>query len=371
VPKKEYKNLPEEKKIIDEAELIEYEKFANCLRDVGYVPIMTELYDVEGGLRKEMTTIRDLYPLDSFEHMTYDVRQSTMKTFMASAYGALVFPYSPLADDFLSPATAHVSRDEALIVRDVLKELGWEPFYGDTDSAFFKLMFNSPELFIAVIHQVEDELRTRMAKKYGIAEKDVQVGFEPKWIMKTLFLVSSKHYKGFANWVEGIPLEKPRMIIAGLEEKRSGNFKLLKEIDDTVTNMVNDGRRAEVPSYIAKLFAEMDEGKLDSKLVFSMRVDKGLDRYKNTNLPQLRAVKGLAGTGSFRVGDTVRWVIVGGKDTETPLIGDKIPKILKDGYDYYKSRVIGLMKNLGLIRVDGKGKKKQTMWSDNNEKVQP
>jgi len=330
----------------------EYLEFLKKLEEKGWKrkPIFSSFLEETEDLRNKEKKLRAQYPEGSLGWLRHHIMQWSYKLILVSTYGVMGYKTTRFFSATGVNMITFLSRWLLRQTMKVAEEEGIKVIYGDTDSIMFAY---DGDLFDAVlkIDEIADrfnrKLRERIRKIFGdVVEADL-IYLEPKKIYRyLLFTGAKKRYLGKYVWNEGAIEEKFEAL--GFEIRRSDSFELLRQVQRDLFEMFSsfslEELRTILPIYKEELRRKLYSGKLDNLLILEKTVRGSLDKYKNKNIPHLRAARKLIERGLFRPGDRVRWVVVekhGGETLEEPVPpdSDEVPEIKKSGYDYYWERL--------------------------------
>jgi len=225
------------------------------------------------------------------EQIIYDFRQYAVKVLMNSFYGVLGAPTSRLYRKEVAAAITLLGRKLIKWTHVVLKNLGYEIVYGDTDSVYIKA---KSEGYIDILKEgsmlvgkVNDSYK-KFAENLNGEECTLEIEFEK--VFKSIFFVgkkgddsgkgAKKKYAYRLLWEDG-KLATEKVKFTGFEVKRSDTPRLGRMAQEQVITMILDGKsKEEVVAYLKDLHTKMRTGKIPAEdFGFPKEIKKFLHEY--------------------------------------------------------------------------------------------
>ena len=229
--------------------------------------------------RGEYTARMDAAEPGSEEWTHYKRLSSAFKIVANSFYGISGSPFSR----FFSRSVAEgVTQTGAWLIKAVVvpraKELGLDPFYGDTDSAMVQ---GSRDVFAGLVEALNVDW-PKITRDLGCTECRIKLEFEKSF--RRLVLVSKKRYAGAYSTFKGKAApadQKPE--VKGLEYKRGDAVLLAREMQrELITLLLAEGTAdvEDLWAWVGRWRSRVLEGELLlDEIVISQSV-KSLDEYK-------------------------------------------------------------------------------------------
>jgi DNA polymerase-2 len=189
--------------------------------------------------------------------------------------------------------------------REYLESNGYFVVYGDTDSLFVRLKDNEgndPDYTGETIAAgLNNYWKKRLADVFNVISF-LEIEYE-KYYKKYIITPARGSETGAKKRYAGLKVIKgiEKIEFVGMEFVRSDWTKLAKEFQVELYSRVFSG--AEIINWLRGFVKDIKEGLYDDKLVYSKRIRKDVDEYKNVP-PQVKAAKLLNETGG-----TIRYII--------------------------------------------------------------
>jgi DNA polymerase elongation subunit (family B) len=313
---------------------------------MGLLPtVLLELLELRIKTKKEMKTFK----VGSSDYETLDQKQTAIKVLMNALYGAMGYFNFRLATREIAESTAYVARLALAKNIDILKALGYEIHYGDTDSLFaFAKSSTLPEMIAeltALVETINFEINSYF-KSLGADKCHIQT--EGKAIYKNLMMaerksgvgLAKKRYAGLRYWVEGQTLDlnsDEALEIKGFEQKRSDTSQLSRDLQKELFRLLLDGaNKADIKECIQRRVHGIKTDGYDLEYIGISKGIKDLDSYEIDNPHRRGSLYSNAYLGTrFGVGDKPKIVYVSqtGKYPRTDVVAfDESEQVPKDFY---------------------------------------
>ena len=254
----------------------------------GIIPEILERLEED---RNRFKRERNKYEPGTPQYNYYDMNQWVRKVILLSFYGVLGYRggryYTKLLAETITKTGQWVIKQAV----EVLQNNGYALIYGDTDSGFFETGTNNLQDAIRVGEEMKDAINKHYWEKLGdmgVPEdwRRIEMKFE-KVFSVVVFGRAKKRYAGLLVYNEGLVLEKPKLVIKGLEIVRSDTTELGEEVQhktvEMVLNHLNDPINHpidEVYDYLRNVYIQLMSNKLTEKLVRYKGMSKDIDKYK-------------------------------------------------------------------------------------------
>lgn len=265
-------------------------------------------------------------------------------------YGVTGSPHSMLYIKELAYMTTGLAKWMLENAISILEEAGYSIVFAHTDSCFFEMNSLSLDVITNICNTVNEECKRRFEKEFGIKYEHLFYQAEPKFILPNFYIVTTSNYIGETIF-NNVLLDKPAVIVAGLQLKKKSSFALFREVQLGILKLLLKGKKEEIKDYVYDIVRKMQKGRYDDKLIKEQQVNKDIAEYKGRSLPQVRIVEELAKKGLFKTGDTIRFVItLNKKDGKTireeAVVNNVVPKISEKGYAWYAKNLIDMVNHV-------------------------
>lgn len=285
----------------------------------GILPQILAEFEQVRNLAKEITK---LYPGDHPFRELWNARQFGVKFLLTSAYGVMGYRYSRLFQVEIAENITSYTRACIMKAIEWVKKQGYRVLYGDTDSLFiwrpeFEKMAPSSVADIVMtelIPQLNSVIRDFVISEYNVPLSRVKLVFDVDRVYQKLkLLTTKKRYYGLVAWEER-PLEKPYILVKGLEARRGDWPEYTKWLQRMLIEIELTKSFSDLMTFILKAKEDVLEGRVRPELLAERKhLTKPFEFYK-ADTPHLRAAKILLDQGvPVRVGDVIRYIFIDGE----------------------------------------------------------
>jgi len=276
----------------------------------------------------------------------YNVKQKAIKTLLVSFYGFIGYGGSALYDRDFAESVTLTGRQLILRSADIAGGYGFDVLYGDTDSIFVESKNMGEEELLWLSETVNSELREWVLERYHVPPSYYRLEIRGEKIYGRLFFTAQKNYIGYLVYEEGVWLEEPKLVVAGLPVKKINTPPYMKKALDIIYRGALDGKSgADVLRELAPLREALFRGEYDEELVITTMLHEDPDKT-SSNQPYYRVGRMLRAMGyPVREGTTVKYVWVD-KKRVAPVIGNNIPHILPGGYAKYWADIMRIFQRV-------------------------
>ena len=171
---------------------------------IGLLPQLIKFFDAkrdeyEKGRSKSIANGESDDKIKVWDRRSYNIKKTTN-----AIYGVMDFPKFRLSRKECTQATAVMGRISVEELTKFSDTIGYEIVYGDTDSIFIKMHYNTSEECLKegkeVQRKLNDHLSYFFTEKYGVAKAPADLGF--KKIYKRIMFFGKKNYAGKGIWDE-------------------------------------------------------------------------------------------------------------------------------------------------------------------------
>lgn len=259
--------------------------------------------------RDAMKQRRSQFDYESSEWVVWDNKQRAIKVMQNSLFGVSDNKYFRLSREGLGGAITAGSRYVTWKGSEIIREMGHDVVYGDTDSVFVQLgnsEEDSIEQAVETGKQIAATLNESMdevADDFGLPavhphfDSDVVHGTERTafhWeyestLRRFLQTGKKKRYAGARIWEDGEFLNEPSYKIKGYETRRSDLPSIGAEVQETVLQRVLDGDSFdEISGYLRAIVTDIREGEISlDRIAIPGSLNKQPEDYPN--MPKRRA----------------------------------------------------------------------------------
>jgi DNA polymerase-2 len=236
----------------------------------------------------ELTAKRELAKQDKNAPLS-----QAIKIIMNSLYGVLGSRGCVFHDAKLASSITLRGHEIMKQTRTWIEEMGLKVIYGDTDSTFVHLadlsgIDNIDEFAIDLVTQINAKWRALLKQNYGLdsyLELEYECHFE-QFFMPTLrgsLEGSKKRYVGAYTLADG----ELKLIFKGMEQVRSDWSPLARQVQAELYYRLF--AKQDVVEYLKRIIGDLQQGELDSLLVFSKRLRRNVEEYTAKASPHVKA----------------------------------------------------------------------------------
>lgn len=217
-----------------------------------------------------------------------------IKIIMNSFFGVLANPNCRYFSLEIANAITHFGQHLIKLTAEKIQDHGLEVIYSDTDSIFIstkKDKEGAREIGEELPKSINQFYKEHIKKKYHRTsflelefKKHYRAFIIPK--IRNLEKGSKKRYAGLVD-----ENGKDHVEIVGLEAIRGDWTEAAQEFQIELLEKVF--HKEEVTSFIKQYVKKIQEGKMDSKLIYSKSIRKDLDKYTKTTPPHVKAARQL------------------------------------------------------------------------------
>jgi DNA polymerase I len=316
-----------------------------CTKRKGLIPsTLEELFNKRIELKKRLKTLKK----GSHEYNLVNARQLSLKILLNSFYGSMGFPRFRWYSRECAAAVTAWSREYVKMVMEKAEQKGFEPIYGDTDSAFIRIPEDKSRQDVEwFLKEVNDELP-------GVMNLELE-GFYKRGIFVTKRSGEKAAKKRYA-----LIDYNDNLKIVGFEYVRRDWAPIAKNTQRKVIEAVlKEGDPKKAITIVKETIEALKSGKVaKEELVIYTQIKRPLDKYDSIGPHVAAAKKAVAQGKHIEEGSIIGYIIThAGKN-----ISDKaqLEEFVKPGnYDaeYYIHNqvipaVIKIVRELGYSEED-------------------
>lgn len=213
----------------------------------------------------------------------WELRAQATKKIINGIYGALGYKDFRLYMKELAESVTGSGRYLINMVDYLLRQAGYIPIYGDTDSLFVKGDGSNRD----AISQSVNEAVAKASAMMGVA-KPMKIKHEKTYMAFLIIPGTKKRYAGYISFKDGKYLPVPKYEVKGFDEKRSDSARVTATTQHHIFDMIlRDEPRAAVLEAVVEEIRKIAGGKYPVEDCVRMpSVSKPLHEYPTTN--QLR-----------------------------------------------------------------------------------
>ena len=299
--------------------------------------------------RGEYTAEMKKHSAGTEPHAHFKRLSGAFKIVANSFYGICGSPFSRFFDPEIAEGVTQTGKWLLEYVIEQAEKAGYDPFYGDTDSAFIAGVIEAEfKKFVQLMNDGWDALLAPL----GIESHHIDLDFEKTF--KRLIMVSAKRYAASYAMYKGKPATGDAKEVKGLEFKRGDSIRMARDFQlEIVDLLLADGPLADASKSreVIERWRELTlHGKLkldDVKL--SQGLTKPLNEYvqsynKDGSLSKqpahVRVAKMLMDRGEpLGEGSKVNYIMVKGDDEAHPIPADDATIAEVDRVYYWDKRI--------------------------------
>ncbi len=219
-----------------------------------------------------------------------------IKIIMNSMFGVLASPNCRYFSLEMANAITHFGQKIIQLTAKKIEEKGYKVIYSDTDSVFIEanLTKDKTEKLGKDLQEYINKFYADLVEKEYNRKSFLELEFKKNYISLMLPKVrnaqketgSKKRYAGLIE-LDG----KESIEIVGLEAIRGDWTQAAKDFQIELLNKVF--HRQDPITFIKEYIKKINEGKIDSKLVYRKSIRKNLDEYTKTTPPHVKAARQL------------------------------------------------------------------------------
>ncbi len=226
-----------------------------------------------------------------------------IKILMNSFFGVLANPNCRFFNPKIANSITLFGQDILKRTKLLLEEEGYEVIYQDTDSNFINSKIEDYELAIKLGDDLERKINldfdNLVMKKYGL-KSFLEMEFEKcylRFLMPKLRSGSAGAKKRYAGLIKNKKKEEIQFV--GLEVKRSDWTEAAKEFQEKLFDKIF--HKKDPTKFINKYVKELQDGKLDKKLVYIKSLRKNPEDYTKITPPHVKAARKLKKIKSSKI----------------------------------------------------------------------
>jgi DNA polymerase I len=235
---------------------------------IGIIPKLIERLFAERD--KIEAQLRKLTP-GTPEHGELKRKRDVVKFLTNSLYGVMAFPLFRLYDRDLAASVTEAGRKGLRHMADFVRDLGYEPLYGDSDSIMVQIPLEEA-------HQMERRLTEEMVRyfreEYGVRDPRIAVDMN-YYARRILFVGVKKRYAAHVVY-EHAPCDYIR--VAGFETIRTDQSKFTKEVQRRLLDLILRGSREDAIAFAREALESFRRQPLE-RIAFRKGIEKPLDQY--------------------------------------------------------------------------------------------
>ncbi|MAG22055.1 MAG: DNA polymerase [Candidatus Diapherotrites archaeon] len=315
-----------------------------CQKEEGFLSgILKELFEKRMGMKKLLKEIKK----DAPERLLMDARQHALKILMNSFYGYLGYARSRWFSRECAAAVTAWSRQYVNLVLDKAEKNGFEPLYGDTDSAFL------------IMPQGKEKEDVKKFVSEINADLPGVMNLELEGFFKRGIFVTKETGEGAKKKYALIDYDH-NLKIVGFEYVRRDWSKIAKDTQrEVIRAVLEKGKPDEAAQIIMNAIEKLRSGKAEKQeLVVLTQLKRALEKYESIGPHVSAARKAVAKGKDIEVGSVLSYIITRSGRT----ISDKaeLEEYVAEGNydaDYYIENqvvpaVIKIMRELGYSKED-------------------
>ncbi len=215
-----------------------------------------------------------------------------IKIIMNSFYGVLGTPGCRIHDARLTSSITKRSHDIIKQTVTLINQQGYDVIYGDTDSVFVSLdgqMDNqqADQIGLNLIKRINQYWETTLMNEFGIhsyLEMEYETHFK-RFFMPTIRGSEKGSKKRYAGMIDSNG--EDRLVFKGLESVRTDWTELARHFQQELYSRIFNQQAYD--EFIRNTVQQLNNGELDSQLVYRKRLRQGLDQYQKNIPPHARA----------------------------------------------------------------------------------
>ena len=218
----------------------------------------------------KMTAQRNVYKVNMFlsdgsEKRKWDCMQFASKTLVASMYGVCGDAKYGMYHPEIASAITYTSRQSLGELMVEAQRVGFNVFYGHTDSVFCQIP--TPEKGMELLPIINERIHPMEAQ------------FE-KWCPR-LIMVAKNRYTGKVTWSDG-EYHEPNIYVKGIEMKQSRMPPVMKDaMQNTISGILDGESENAVTARNKTLISSIMGGEIDTeKLCMKGKIERDLSKYK-------------------------------------------------------------------------------------------
>ena len=221
----------------------------------------------------------------SVEYNNSKAMQEVVKQMANSMFGTTGDPNSRFFNKDIAESITLSGQYAAKVCREAFRDLGYETYYGDTDSLFVRI--DDESVIDSVIKKVNEMLKTTIVSNYN--PKDYIMSLDYEKTFDPLILIEKKKYTGFMIDLDGKPVNK--IFTRGIELVKKDTIeytrsKLKKMIDDI---LIEKKELSHFIKMIEELKFDVFTNNIKPELLkISKRVSKPISEYKKSKPAHVR-----------------------------------------------------------------------------------
>ena len=255
----------------------------------------------------ELLNIRDMYRNTSYEYKEkgdlinfdiYNRLQTVVKFITNSIYGVLGWVGFRLYNKSIAAGITATGRKVIQFTVKVMEKLGYENYYGDTDSVFPVLKSTNKEDAYKEIYKLSDIVNKQynnLAKAFNLDKHYFLM--KPEKIYQNIVMMKKKDsdktakkvYFGKKVWEEGAWNEETQMYGKFVDKidskglKKSDKSQVAMKMINTLTELItNEHSNKEITDYVKDMLNKIRNKEFTlEEIAFSKGISKSLDLYGN------------------------------------------------------------------------------------------
>lgn len=308
--------------------------------------LMVELVDYFFGLRDnyEKLMTKAAKEKNEEEYKKYENARNFVKFATNALFGVMGFETFPLYRKPCAEAVTFIGRSGVAKSAELLKRLGYETRYGDTDSLFYQMKKGeSVEDVLKIIEHLNTELSKYAKKEWGL--KTSPFSFSPKKIYSDIIFFTKKLYAGKYIWDEKKrDLPEGDYDLKGIPAIRSDSSDVEKKLQKTVVEMVLDHKpMKEIEKFYKEIVTNLRNKEYKPiEVAYPLQIVRPMRSYIKTLPAHVKAayISNFKFGTDFRAGDKPRRLPLSPKKLSPRLarpvmIHDKIRKVNCVAIDEY------------------------------------
>ncbi|MEM4746099.1 MAG: DNA polymerase domain-containing protein [Metallosphaera sp.] len=255
---------------------------------------------------------------------------TALKFIINAVYGYMGHPRARFYDRDCASTITAIAREGIMYVLDKVKDMGYTPLYGDTDSVFIRIPFDKAE---KASEELTKSLREYFRTKYKLAKEPIVHLKYEKYISTIYFTGVKKRYVARVVWKKGITVDE--LDVKGFEAVRTDSAQITQDFEKALFMALLDGKSVKQVYEIKSMFEKKARESDLSYVALVKGITKPINEYK-TLPPHVRAAI-LANkhfNTDYTFGSRVKYVWCKGYEngpvTDVCVVDEKVPRPIVD-----------------------------------------
>ncbi len=232
-----------------------------------------------------------------------ELTRHAIKILMNSMFGIIASPSCRFFDLDIANAITHFGQQILKLTHEEINKLGYNVFYGDTDSNFVvsnaKNLNEADKTGIKIEKHINDFYNNLVKKEYN-RDSFLELSYDKcfiKFLMPKLRGKEAGAKKRYAGLI--VKNGKEEMQFTGLEFIRSDWTELAKKFQHELLDRVFHNK--DIINFTKKFVDDIKKGEYDNLLVYRKNIRKELKKYTKTTPPHVKAARKLSVLDSNKI----------------------------------------------------------------------